>query len=381
MNRRIRLLLASLALGMALASSAAVASEDTAATRTLQKSVAVPAGGSVAVENLVGHMRVTRGDGPLQITATVVAGGDQAQSLAQSVKLDVSTVANQVRVHVSYPVDRYDRFRYVPANAQADGSNQVCILGKLICFDGRSSSTFDYQGKHVSVKQSSAGGSRVPLHVDVAIRLPEHVSASFSNAAGLLQADGLTNNLSLTTQGGDMHLQSLRGKLDVHSNGGDMELRDGTSPAAKIDTDGGDVTGSKLAGDISLATGGGDAKLSVLAGKLSLNSGGGDVRLSGDLSALQSLDANMGGGDLTVSGDLSALASLNAESGGGDIVFRASHLSMHLDAASGGGDISVHLPDKRHVTSSDYQFSSDIGKAAGKGTLRSGGGDISISQR
>lgn len=380
MNRRIRFLLASLALGTALLSLAATAREDRAVTRTLQRSVDVPTGDSVAVENLVGHMRVTQGNGPLQITATVVAGGDQAQTLMQSVKLDVTTAGKQVRVHVSYPVDRYDTFLYVPANSRAEGSDELCILGKLICFHGRSSSTFEYQGKRVRVNESSSGGSGVPLYVDVVVRLPAHVSASFSNTAGLLKADGLANHLSLATQGGDIHAQSLSGQLHARSDGGDIYLSDVTSSNAQVDTGGGDLTGSSVTGDISLATGGGDAKLGTLAGKLSLTSGGGDARLSGNLSSLESLRAEMGGGDLTVSGNLTALKLLNAASGGGDLVFRASNLSMHLDAASGGGDISVHLPDTRNVNSSSDHFSGDIGNAAGEGTLRAGGGDISVTQ-
>lgn len=456
MNRQIRWLAASLALGAALVSLTATASGSV--TRTLQKSINVPSGDSVIVENLVGHMHVTQGNGPLQVTATVVAGGDHAQALLQSVKLDVSTTGGQVRVQVDYPVDRYDTFLYVPADAKPNGSDEVCILGKLICFHGRSSSSFRYQGKRVRVNRSTGGGSGAPLYVDVDVRVPTQVSASFSNAAGLLDAEGLADNLGLLTKGGDIHGQNLKGLLDVESGGGDVYLSGVTSSDAQVHTGGGDLTGSGFSGNFEVGTGGGDAKLDTLTGKLSLHSGGGDVTgsglggnlqietgggdarldtltgqlslssgggeaiLNGDLSRLQSLDAETGGGDLTVSGDLAALqslraetgggeltlsgnlaaltslragtgggdlhvtgdlaalTSLDAESGGGDIVLRTNHLSMHMDAGSSGGGISVHLPDLRNVSSSSDHFSCDIGNVAGKGTLRSGGGDITVTR-
>ncbi|HEX5354224.1 MAG TPA: DUF4097 family beta strand repeat-containing protein [Rhodanobacteraceae bacterium] len=438
MNRQIAGLAASLALGAAFVSLTATAGA--AVTRTLQKSINVPSGDSVTVENLVGHMHVTQGNGPLQVTATVVAGGDHAQALLQSVKLDVSTTGGQVKVHVDYPVDRYDTFLYVPADAKSNGSDEVCFLGHLICFHGRSSSSFRYQGRGVRVNRSTGGGAGAPLYVDVDVRVPARLSASFSNAAGLLDADGLADNLGLVTKGGDIHAQDLKGSLDVGSGGGDVYLGDVASSDAKVHTGGGDaklenvsdklslgsgggdVTGTNLRGDLSVSTGGGDARLEGLSGKLSVHSGGGDARLSGDLSALQTLSAGTGGGDLTVSGnlsalrsvdadtgggeltlsgnltaltslqagtgggdlhvtgDLAALASLDAESGGGGIVLRATHLSMHLDAASSGGGISVHLPGLRNVSSSSDHFSCDIGNAAGKARLRSGGGDITVVQ-
>lgn len=380
MNRSIRMLLALSLLGAVLPGLATAAGTPGTVTRALQQSVKVPAGGSIKLENLVGHMRVVQGTGPVQIDATVVAGGDDAQALAQSVKLDVSTSGTQTLVHVDYPVDRYDTFLYNPPNSQADGSDEVCILGKLICFHGRSSSDFRYQGKRVRVNQTSSGGAGVPLYVDVVVHLPANVAGNFSNAAGLLDADGLANNLGLDTEGGDIHAQDLRGQLDADSDGGDIYLGNVTSSRLRVHTGGGDLTGSRLGGGLNVATGGGDAGLDTLSGKLSLATGGGDARLSGDLSSLRSLAVVTGGGDMNASGNLASLASLDIESGGGDINLHASNLSVHLDAASSGGDIGIHLPDMRNVDSGSNHFSCDLGKAAGTATLSSSGGDISLTK-
>lgn len=377
MTRQARFLITSLALGAGMLGLAAAARADVV-TRTLQQSLKLPAGDRVAVENLVGHMTVTQGNGPLQVTATVMADGDQAQALAQSIKLDVSTSGNQVLVHIDYPVERYRTFRYNPPNAQTGGSGEACILGNLVCFHGSSNSAVRYQGRRVEVNESV--GSGAPLYVNVAVHLPAQVSASFDNAVGLLQADGLADDLTLATQGSDIHVRQLQGSLHARSRGGDMYLNAVTSSSVQVYTDGGDLTGSALSGDLQLTTGGGDAGLDNLAGHLDIRSGGGDIRLSGKLAELRTLVAHSGGGDLTVAGNLGALTSLDTESGGGDIVLKVSNLDLRLEAASGGGDIDVNLPDLRDVSSSSEHFSADIGKAAGTATLASGGGDITVTQ-
>lgn len=380
MNRGIGLMVAAFAMAAAMVAMDSTAKDAGTVTRTLQQSVNVPAGGSVTVENLVGHMRVIQGTGPLQVDATVVAGGDQAQALAQSVKLDVSQDHNQVSVHVDYPVARHDTFLYQPPGTGPDDSDEVCIVGKLICFHGTSSSTLSYQGRQVRVNRSAKGGSGAPLYVDVVVHVPLDASGKFSNAIGLLEADGLANDMNLVAMGGNIRIQDTRGRLDVSSGGGDVYLNDVTSANGQVHSDGGDLTGSHLSGDLHLMASGGDIKLGTVAGKLSLSSGGGDVRLDGDLASLRSLDARMGGGDMDVSGDLAGLDSLRAESGGGDIEFHASSLSMHLDASTGGGSVHVDLPGMRNVDRSPEHLSCDIGKATGTGVLHAGGGDITVTQ-
>ncbi len=367
-------------------------------TRTLHQMIAVPTGGSVKVENLVGHMTVTQDSGslkvssvkssailaqemlgrsPLRVTAMVVAGGSHAQKLADSIKLDVSTAGKQVTVHVHYPVDQYSTYLYNPPRTNADGDENYCFLG-FICVHGNGHSDVDYQGTRVQVNEN--GDSGAPLYVDVSVQLPADVNASFANAMGLLEANNLTNTLSLTTEGSDISLRNLTGDLTAGTSGGDMDANNVTAHTLDVDTSGGDVTGTDLKGTVKLDTSGGDADLKTVKGTLHAATGGGDLRLNGDLSALSMLYAHTGGGDVHVSGDASTLRDLDVSTGGGDAVLHISNLSMHLEASAGGGDVNIHLPNiSGNVVSKDDYFSGNIGKAAGRGTIHSGGGDITVS--
>lgn len=362
-------LLLSLALAGLCVSSATWA--DTNVTRTLTESPAVAAGSRVSVENLVGHMTVTQGPS-FQVTATVVAGGSKAQALAGSVKLDVDTSGNQVTVHVHYPVDQYDSYRYVADDGH--DHDKVCVLG-IVCFHGSGSSSMEYQGRQVRVYRGEGEG--VPLHVDVAVRIPAGMQAKLVNAAGLLEANGLANRLTLDTSGGDVYAHKLGGDLVASTNGGDLHVQElkGNLQAA---TDGGDLYLGQVTGDVHLDSDGGDGHVSHATGSLEAHTGGGDLYVT-DYTSGSNVSLHTGGGDLDLAGDLAAARNLDVGTGGGDADLKVRNLSLHLDASSGGGDISVRLPNASGVDSSDNHYSADIGKAQGRGSISSGGGDISVS--
>ncbi|MGH8414572.1 MAG: DUF4097 family beta strand repeat-containing protein [Gammaproteobacteria bacterium] len=379
---------------------------------TLNQSIAVPAGASVKVENLVGHMTVTQGNGPLQVTATVVAGDSQAQTLAESVKLDVSTAGNQVTVHVHYPVNQYDTYLYNPPQAKdARTDNNNCFL--VFCFNG--SSSIKYQDSHVRVNENSTRGT--PLYVDVAVQLPAGVKVELNNPVGRVDAQKLDNELSVKTYGADIYVVNLNGDLYADTGSGDVHVQ-GLKGKLKADTGSGDVNADKVTGDVSADTGSGDVSISNavsktlyadtgsgdvsfdhVQGDMKCDTGSGDCSLdgsngslhadtgSGDVTAKNyvsgdSVWADTGSGDVHLSGDLSGLRKLYIDTGSGEAVLKASTgLSMHLVASSDSGDVSVNLPGIGNVTVKDSYFSGDLGKAEGSGTISTGSGDINVSHQ
>ncbi len=365
-------------------------------TNTLSQSIAVPARASVKVENLVGHMTVTQGNGPLQVTATVVAGGSQAQALAQSVKLDVSTAGNQVTVHVHYPVDQYNTYLYNPpqakdARSEADDNN--CFL--VFCFNGGSS--IEYQDRHVRVNENSTRGT--PLYVDVAIQLPAGVETTLVNPFGRVDNRNLANKLTVKTNSADVYVTKLTGDLYADTGSGDVDadqvtgdvyadtgsgnvnVSNAVSQTLNADTGSGDVSFNHVKGDMKCDTGSGDCTLDDAGGSLHANTGSGDVMAKNYISG-DSVWADTGSGDVHLSGDLSGLRKLYIDTGSGEAVLRTSTgLSMHLVASSDSGDVSVNLPGISNVTVKDSYFSGDLGKAEGQGTISTGSGDISVSHQ
>ncbi|MGH8337233.1 MAG: DUF4097 family beta strand repeat-containing protein [Gammaproteobacteria bacterium] len=374
----------------------------------------MPAGASVKVENLVGHMTVTQGNGPLQVTATVVAGGSQAQALAESIKLDVDTAGNQVTVHVHYPVDQYDTYLYNPPqakDARAGAYDNNCFL--VFCFNGGSS--VKYQGTHVRVNENSTRGT--PLYVDVAVQLPAGAEATLVNPFGRVDARNLANKLTINTGSADIHVTNLTGDLYADTGSGDVHVQ-GLKGKFKADTGSGDVDAEQVTGDVYADTGSGNVNVSnVVSRTLNADTGSGDVSFnhvkgdmkcdtgSGDCSLVDSIGslhadtgsgdvtaknyisgdsvwADTGSGDVHLSGDLSGLRKLYIDTGSGEAVLSTSMgLSMHLVASSDSGDVSVNMPSMSNVVIKDSYFSGDLGKAESQGTISTGSGDIRVSHQ
>lgn len=366
----------------------------TTVRQSLNRSLAVPSGATVSVENMVGRMSVSQGGSQLEITATVVAGGkDQAEAdaLAKTIKLSVDSSGQHVNVHVDYPVDQYDRYRYDREPGERDGDHEGCLFG-FIC--GNSSSSLSYQGERVRIY--SRHGDGVPLYVDVAVKLPAGTNADLTNHVGFIQVSAVKNNLGLHSDSGDMQANQITGNLNVDTGSGDVGLADQTGAVVvrtgsgdvkvehvkgnmNIHTGSGDISGGTVSGDtLETVTGSGDVILDNLAGSLNMRAGSGDIHLSG-IKAHGGTTVSTGSGDITLSGDLSGMDGFDLRAGSGDIVLSTSQPpAVHLDITTGSGDINMHWSGVNNVTSSDDSFSGDIGAARAVGKIHTGSGDVTL---
>jgi Toastrack DUF4097 len=373
---------------------AAVPAHADTVRQTLTRSLAVPAGAVVSVENLVGRMDVTQGNSQLEITATVVAGGkDQAaaEALAKTIKLSVDNSGNRVNVHVDYPVDQYDRYRYDRSPGDRSGDHDDCLFG-FIC--GSSSSSVDYQGQRVRIY--SRHGDGAPLYVDVAVKLPAGTSADLTNHVGFIKVLEVKNNLGLHSDSGDMQGNQITGDLNAVTGSGDIGLADQNGAAVirtgsgdvkvndikgslNIHTGSGDISGGKVQGDtLETVSGSGDVILSDLTGSLNMRAGSGDIHLT-DIKAHGGTTISTGSGDITLSGDLSNMTGFDLHAGSGDITLSTSQPpAVHLDITTSSGDINMHWSGVNNVTTSDDSFSGDIGAAKATGKIHTGSGDVTL---
>lgn len=381
---------------------------------TLTYAGPVPVGvTSLKVENLAGHVTVTRGPS-FQVTATVTAGGSSqaaAEVLAQTVKLDTAQDGSAFTLHVHYPVDRYDSYQYPSPKTSADNeSGSACFLG-LFCFNG-SNSNLEYQGTRVRVY--TGGGRGTPLHVDLAIQVPANAGFDLLNYVGRNDVSGLqddvhvktasadvyasdiTGNFGADTGSGDVHVKNLSGdftadtgsgdvfaesfKGSVHADtgSGDVNLSNGGGQLLYANTGSGDATFSSVTGDMKLDTGSGDVRINGAKGSLHADTGSGEVNAT-DFTSGDNVWADTGSGDVKLAGDFAALRKLYIDTGSGDATLRTTaELSLHLDASSDSGELNINLPNMRNVVTRRGSFSADFGAAQGKGTISTGSGDITV---
>src|SRR5581483_7576164 len=103
--------------------------------------------------------------------------------------------------------------------------------------------------------------------------------------------------------------------------------------AAKVETDGGSVSVSDIAGRVDASSGGGSIEVGSAGGDLSLETGGGGIRVA---SAKGKITAQTGGGSVVV---LDGLQGAFLETGGGSI--KVQRCQGRVKASTGGGSIDL----------------------------------------
>jgi DUF4097 and DUF4098 domain-containing protein YvlB len=166
--------------------------------------------------------------------------------------------------------------------------------------------------------------------------------------------------VKIETEGGNVDTTGVAGRVEAQSGGGSMHLDD-IGGGANAETGGGSIDVGTISGDIGLHTGGGSIEVHHANGKIVAETGGGSVEI---MSATQGASIETGGGGIEVRqcsgkvkvstgggsvdlGDIGGAADI--DTGGGSI-----HLTSakgHVEAHTGGGGIELYgVPSARAET-------------------------------
>jgi DUF4097 and DUF4098 domain-containing protein YvlB len=168
------------------------------------------------------------------------------------------------------------------------------------------------------------------------------------------------DEIKIETDGGTVSTTGIAGRVDAQSGGGSIRIDD-IGGTVNAETGGGSIDVGNVASDVSLHTGGGSIKVNSAKGKIEAESGGGSVTIiTGSQDAVLEtgggsihvercagkVKASTGGGSIDL-GDIGGAAEM--ETGGGSI-----HLSSAkgpVRAETGGGSIMLNgVPSARAET-------------------------------
>ena len=147
-----------------------------------------------------------------------------------------------------------------------------------------------------------------------------------------IQVPGSTELVKVESEGGAIDISGIAGRASAETGGGNIHVEN-IGQEIETTTGGGNVDINAIGGDAHIETGGGNVKLGSIKGKVNASTGGGNIQLA---SGQQDTVIETGGGSIHV-GDCGG--TLRVSTGGGDI-----DLGMLNDGAqveTGGG--SVHL--------------------------------------
>jgi hypothetical protein len=188
-------------------------------------------------------------------------------------------------------------------------------------------------------------------------RQPHHFSGEFR-----INVPREMEVVKLETDGGSIDASGIAGKLAAESGGGGIHVDD-IGGTVSADTGGGPIEAGTVGGDLELHTGGGSIDVHHANGKIVAETGGGGINIlssaqdailetgGGGIAIRQcsgKVKASTGGGSITL-GDIAGGAEV--DTGGGNI-----HLASakgHVRAESGGGGIELWgVPSARVETGS-----------------------------
>ena len=186
-------------------------------------------------------------------------------------------------------------------------------------------------------------------------RRPRHFSGEFN-----INVPREMALVKLETEGGNVDASGVAGHVEAETGGGGMRLDD-IGGGVSAETGGGAIDVGTVSGELNLQTGGGTIEVHRANGKVTADTGGGSVQI---LSGAQGATIETGGGSIEVrqcngkvkvstgggSVDLSDIGgAADIETGGGTI--KLTSAQGHVHAETGGGGIELYgVPSARAET-------------------------------
>jgi hypothetical protein len=342
------------------------------------------ANAGLKVQNLIGDVRVERGDGPgVEIAATTTveaATEDEAKRLAGLVDFRSKDAGPGSRFDVRLPPEHFPKVYW------EDGASHWWAA-----------SYAKYLGERIRVSGTKDADTRV-VRVDLVIKAPAGAKLEVSNLFGDSSAVGYSGDLKLDGSGGTLrsnggdgvvYLDSGSGAVVVDGHKGRVTADTG-SGSVKIsnceceilaDTGSGSVDVQKGRGKVSADTGSGHVKVEDFAGPLLADTGSGGVSARG-LSDVRALEVDTGSGSVNIEGDLTALAHVDIDTGSGSVTLRSSagqpSLELRIDTGSGGVDVDAPGASVREADDVTIVRMKD---GAGSGVIDTGSGGVDLAFR
>ncbi|HEX9110526.1 MAG TPA: hypothetical protein VF845_03550 [Terriglobales bacterium] len=171
------------------------------------------------------------------------------------------------------------------------------------------------RGDTAFIEAQSRGGRNRECAGDFVIRVPRNMElAKIETDGGSVMATGIAGRAEIESGGGGIHIDDIGGAVTAETGGGGIEV--GT-----------------VGGDVSLQTGGGNIKIVSAKGKINAESGGGSLVV---LSGLQGAVLQTGAGSIRVD---KCVGMVRASTGGGSVDL--GEIGGAAEIESGAGSIRL----------------------------------------
>jgi DUF4097 and DUF4098 domain-containing protein YvlB len=240
--------------------------------------------------------------------------------------------------------------------------------------------SFGASGNRAEVKSVRRGGVSnrfrfrgENLHFEV--RVPRETRVDVDTSGGGVRISHLAGAARLRSSGGGLYANDVEGPLDAETSGGGVEVRQARGEI-RLETSGGGIRAYEVTGNLAAETSGGGIEIEGVDGDVTASTSGGGVRVD-DVSG--KLVAHSSGGPVTASFGAGASAGGSLSSSGGGVRVELDPAArLTIDARSSGGSVACDLPITIQGTTRRSELRGDLNGGGAPLVLRSSGGGIRI---
>ena len=213
----------------------------------------------------------------------------------------------------------------------------------------------------------------VPRRGDVEVRGAAPGWLSFGSRMRVRVRVPFAYSVDVSTSGGDVNVEQLRGSVRVKSSGSRIEIGQ-IEGDIDLDTSGGEIQAQEIFGEVRVRTSGGSIKLSEIRGEVDARTSGGSIEVDGVAGGV---NARTSGGSIAVR--FVADVAGRIETSGGNIQIRVpGRTNIDLDAVASGGGIEIERELRPQGRRKNGRFRGALGRGGESLALRTSGGSIYI---
>ncbi|MDB5133492.1 MAG: hypothetical protein JWP37_95 [Mucilaginibacter sp.] len=178
------------------------------------------------------------------------------------------------------------------------------------------------------------------LSISFKIYVPQQSNTDLTTSGGGISLDNLKGSENFTTSGGGLEIDKLTGIIHGNTSGGGIKVSN-SGDNINLETSGGGIIAENCIGKIRLETSGGGLHLENLKGTINAHTSGGGVEGSNIEGEL--ITGTSGGGI-----DLKEMnCSLDANTSAGSLHAQMKHVGKYLKLDANSGNIDLELPLKQ----------------------------------
>ncbi|MFH1861609.1 MAG: DUF4097 family beta strand repeat-containing protein [bacterium] len=329
----------------------------------------VKSAGLVRTRNLVGNVRIRGGDSK-QVVITMdyfiaAENEKEAQEIFERIGAEVNKNGNQIEIIGKEKYSCCDDYTYLIELPEVFNLDVRTVGGEIQLSQIKGDALLNTAGGDIgianvtgSLNAETAGGEIIASYIDgitllrtaggdVELRNGSTGPFSLSTSGGEIELQEIRGDANVVTAGGNIVARNVNGNLELRTSGGEIILQNVSGVAHIAKTSGGDVRADNVSGRVDLRTAGGELIIRTIRGAVNGHTSGGDVNV---FDVFGDVSVSTLGGELQIN---DVRGRVQGETSGGDVyasLKKGEQLDGPIRLCTSSGSIELQLPEDVKAT-------------------------------